>query len=93
MYIEEEKVKWIGEDLGELLNWNVVEPYLMVQVMVECDALLVLFQETISENGETFRIRFEYLKLQNHCKVCFRLTHDTRSCTARVEANQNHRER
>lgn len=52
-----------------------------------------MFREKFLEAGELFRIRFEYLKLQNHCKLCFRMTHDSRNCPDRVGLNRNHRER
>ncbi|VVA94183.1 unnamed protein product [Arabis nemorensis] len=69
IYNEEKQLVRMGEYLGELLNWKVMEPYPMIQVMVECDAPLILFREIVSEIGEIFRIRFDYVKLQNHCKV------------------------
>ncbi|VVB11642.1 unnamed protein product [Arabis nemorensis] len=92
IYNEEKQLVRIGEDLGELLNWKVMEPYPMIQVMVECDAPLILFWEIVSETEELFRIRFDYVKLQNHCKVCFRMSHDTRTCPTWVGTHQSHRD-
>lgn len=41
-YCVDDQVEKIGEDLGELMNWIVVEPFPLVRVMIECDAPLIL---------------------------------------------------
>ncbi|VVA98388.1 unnamed protein product [Arabis nemorensis] len=49
---EDDQVKRIGEDLGDLKSWKASAP-------------------------------FPLIRLQNHCKRCLRMTHETRSCPNR----------
>ncbi|VVA99133.1 unnamed protein product [Arabis nemorensis] len=74
------------------MDWKVIEPYPLVRVMVECDAPLIRRRETVSDTGELIVIRFEYLKIQNFCKRCQRLSHDTRVCPERVGAQKQQRD-
>ncbi|VVB02879.1 unnamed protein product [Arabis nemorensis] len=91
-HCDDRTVKRIREDLGELLEWRVVEPYPLLRVMVECDAPLILHRETVSDTGELFQICFDYMKIQNYWKCCYRLTHETRVCPERLGAQMHHRQ-
>ncbi|VVB08887.1 unnamed protein product [Arabis nemorensis] len=84
-YREDDQVESIGKDLGMVRNWKIVAPYPMVRVEVSCDASLILYRETRSDTGEIFRINFDYLKLQNYCKRCLRMSHETRACSDWIE--------
>ncbi|VVB15785.1 unnamed protein product [Arabis nemorensis] len=84
----------MGEELGEIMFWEVVEPFTRFRVMLNCEAPLLFRMESRSDTGKIFWISFDYLKLKNYCNLCLRMSHDAKSCPDQVvHRREPHRRR
>lgn len=77
---DDRTIRDIGQELGELDDYNITKTTAKVRVMM--DGLKPLPQDTILEfsAGEECIIALKYEKLENFCTYCLRLSHIDRDC-------------
>lgn len=79
-YWQDEMIYRIAHDLGTLEHYIISKTSAKIRVSV--DALQPLTKEALIEfsTGEELPVTLEYEGLENHCNICFRLTHPPREC-------------
>ncbi|CAA7030282.1 unnamed protein product [Microthlaspi erraticum] len=70
----------IGEELGGMLKHEITSTTARIKVLI--NGLQPLVKETVIEysDGAESIVSLEYEGLENHCRICYRLTHDTYKC-------------
>lgn len=85
----DDMVRNIGKDLGEFQDHELTKTSARVKVLV--DGLKPLTKEAIVEfdSGEESLIYLEYEKLENHCSLCYALSHLRKDCPTSKGVQQN----
>lgn len=88
---KKEMLEQIGKELGNLEAHESTPTYAKIRVMI--DGLQPLTKETVIEltSGEEALVTVEYEKLEQHCAICQRLTHETRLCPTKESFRHSHR--
>ncbi|CAA7061270.1 unnamed protein product [Microthlaspi erraticum] len=70
----------IGEELGGMIKHEITST--TAKIKVHINGLQPLVKETVIEyeSGEESIVTLEYENMENHCRICHRLTHDTYNC-------------
>ncbi|CAA7050642.1 unnamed protein product [Microthlaspi erraticum] len=81
----------IGEELGGMMKHEITSTTARIKVLI--NGLQPLVKETIIEYSDEAEsiVSLEYEGLENHCRICYRLTHDTYRCQETKGDEQNPR--
>ncbi|CAA7055144.1 unnamed protein product [Microthlaspi erraticum] len=84
-YWQKDLLYSIGEELGGMIKHELTST--TAKIKVHINGLQPLVKETVIEyeSGEESIVTLEYENLENHCRICHRLTHDTYNCQEETE--------
>jgi len=79
-YWQEEMLKAIGRELGQVMDTEISASSVKIQVLI--DGLNPLIKDTMVDfpDGREALVTLEYKNLKNHCNYCHRLTHEKKAC-------------
>lgn len=83
-------VRDIGNTLGHLETHELTSSSARIRVLI--NALQPLVKETIMEfsSGEEVTLTFKYERLEKHCTICNRLTHENKDCPNLNQSRKKH---
>ena len=87
-YWQEEMLKTISEELGEILDMEISSSSVKLKVLI--NGLQPLTKEIVVEfpDGSEALVLLDYKNLKNHCRHCLRLSHDIKDCPGLISSSK-----